>query len=103
MDHVAVYDEKYKKLLPSLPERARRLVAGSDAKMLGRGGIAIVHKASGMSRKTIQKGVREVTNVTGLPVEWNRNKGGGRKPLTETDKTLEADLLALVEDSAQGN
>ena len=103
MDHVAVYAEKYKKLLPSLPERARRLVAGSDAKMLGRGGIAIVHKASGMSRKTIQKGVREVTNVTGLPVEWNRNKGGGRKPLTETDKTLEADLLALVEDSAQGN
>jgi len=103
MNHVAVYAEKYKKLLPNLPERARRLVVGSDAKMLGRGGITIIHQASGMSRKTIRKGAQEVTDGTSLPAERNRNKGGGRKPLTKTDKTLETDLLALVEDSSQGD
>ena len=103
MDHIAVYTEKYKKLLPNLPERARRLVVGSDAKMLGRGGIAIIHKASGVSRKTIQKGVREVTEESSLPTERNRNNGGGRKALTDKDATLEADLLALVEDSSQGD
>lgn len=102
MDHIAVYAEKYKKLLPNLPERARRLVVGSDAKMLGRGGIAIIHKASGMSRKTIQKGAKEAAEGSSLPAERNRNNGGGRKALTDKDTTLEADLLALVEDSSQG-
>ncbi|EFK95676.1 Transposase, Rhodopirellula-type [sediment metagenome] len=71
--------------------------------MLGRGGITIIHQASGMSRKTIRKGAQEVTDGTSLPAERNRNKGGGRKPLTKTDKTLETDLLALVEDSSQGD
>jgi len=103
MDYVAVYAEKYKKLLPHLPERARRLVIGSDAKMLGRGGIAIVHKASGISRKTIRNGIKEGAEETSLSADRNRQDGGGRKPITATDKTLEPDLLALVEDSAQGD
>jgi len=103
MDQVTVYAEKYKKLLPNLPERARRLVVGSDAKMLGRGGVTIIHKASGISRKTIGKGMKEVADGVRLPAERNRKDGGGRKRITETDKTLETDLLALVEDSAQGD
>ncbi|MBI5078324.1 MAG: ISAzo13 family transposase [Candidatus Yonathbacteria bacterium] len=103
MDRIAIYAKKYKKLLPNLPERARRLVVGSDAKMLGRGGIAIVHKASGLARKTIWKGMKEVAEKASLPADRNRKDGGGRKKITEKDKTLETDLLALVEDSSRGD
>lgn len=103
MDHVAIYAEKYKTLLPNLSERAQRLVVGSDAKMLGRGGITLVHKASGMSRKTIRKGIREMEGGTRLPEHRSRKGGGGRKKITEIDKSLKNDLLNLVEDVSCGD
>lgn len=55
------YKSKYKQLLPELPERARRLVVAADAKRLGRGGITLIHKASGISRVTIKKALMNLT------------------------------------------
>ncbi len=103
MELLVLYSEKYKKLIPNLSERAKRLVVASDAKMLGNGGIAIIHRASGISRKTIRKGIKEIEEEITLPAERNRKNGGGRKKITETDKTLESDLLSLVKDSVQGD
>src|SRR6266545_4825600 len=47
-------------LSPHLDERRRRLLAGAQARALGRGGIAVVARASGMARSTVRIGTSEV-------------------------------------------
>ncbi len=103
MSEVEIYRQKYQQLLPELSERARRLVVAADAKSRGKGGSKFVHKASGVSLPTIRKGIRELDAGVTLPEYRDRQWGGGRKKITHTDTTLEADLIALVEDSSQGD
>jgi transposase len=103
MDLLVSYKKKYASILPELPERARRLVVAADAKQLGRGGITLVHRASGMTRKTIRKGIRELDEKPSLSPERSRRTGGGRKKLTEKDPTLKQDLEKLAEAHALGD
>ena len=44
---------KFRALWPLLDERTRRLTAASEAKALGRGGVSLVRRACGLSRKAI--------------------------------------------------
>ena len=103
MNKTIAYKSKYKQLLPELSERARRLVVAADAKLLGRGGVTFIHKASGISRVTIKKGLDEIDAKISLPKTRNRRPGGGRKKITHTDKTILKDLKALVADSTRGD
>lgn len=103
MPDLVLYQQKYARLLPALGERARRLVVAADAATLGTGGSMFVHRASHVSLPTIRKGIRELTAGITLPDNRDRQSGGGRKKLTDTDPTLVTDLLALVQDSAQGD
>ena len=48
---------KFEAVLPHLGERQRRLVLGAQARWLGYGGIELVARASGVSRKTVSAGV----------------------------------------------
>ena len=43
-----------------LDERQRRLLAGAQARALGRGGIRAVARASGMREGTVARGAREL-------------------------------------------
>ena len=52
--------ERFRALAPELSERGRRIWAASEARVLGRGGIAAVSRASGISENTIRKGMREI-------------------------------------------
>jgi len=95
---------KYRAVAPGLTERSRRLWAAAEAAALGHGGIALVERATGISRSTISRGMREVAvgaHAT-LPPERTRRAGGGRKRATEQDPTLVADLEALVEPTTSG-
>jgi hypothetical protein len=103
MSEMEIYQHKYQQLLPKLSERARRLVVAADAKSRGYGGSMFVHKASGISLPTIRKGIRELDTGVMLPENRDRQPGGGRKNILETDVTVENDLLALVEASSQGD
>jgi len=94
---------KYKGLGPALNERSRRLWAATEAKALGHGGIAVVVQATGISRSTIQRGVRELEAGEPVDPERTRRPGGGRKPITENNAQLLADLDALVEPTASGD
>jgi len=87
----------------ALDERSRRLVFAAEARALGRGGIAKVHRATGIARSTIWRGIAEL-HAPG-PKEFTRIRrpGGGRKRLIETDPTLLADLEALVDPEARGD
>jgi DDE family transposase len=89
-------------VMPHLDERQRRIVAGAEARALGRGGIAMVARVTGMSRSTVQDAVAEV-DAGVEPSTRVRRPGGGRKPLPETDPTLLADLEALVAPESRGD
>lgn len=81
MIKIETYKQKYQQLLPELSERARRLVTAADAGSLGRGGVSFVHKASGISRVAITKGIAELNAEVKLPPERDRQPGAGRKLL----------------------
>ena len=94
---------KYKGLSPVLTERSRRLWAATEAKALGRGGVALVERATGVSRSTIQRGLRELEAGETLGADRTRRSGGGRKRTTEKDPALLRDLDALVEPTELGD
>lgn len=95
---------KYRALRRVFTERSRRLWAATEARALGHGGIAQVERATGVSRSTIQRGLRELAHpATTASTERIRRPGGGRKRLTTQDPTLRADLDALVEPTAPGD
>jgi len=84
-------------------ERSRRIWAATEARAIGHGGIALVERATGISRATIQRGLRELDADAPLPPGRTRKAGGGRKRTTALDTTLLADLDALVEPTARGD
>lgn len=86
-----------------LTERSRRIWAASEAVSLGHGGIAVVEEATGISRSTISRGMRELDAGEALPPERSRRPGGGRKRTVEKDPRLLADLDRLVEPTASGD
>ena len=51
---------KFRALSPVMDERLTRLWAGAEADALGDGGIAIVERATGLSRTTIRAGRDEL-------------------------------------------
>jgi transposase len=99
----ATLRSKHAALRAVFTERSRRLWAASEARALGHGGIALVERATGISRSTIQRGLRELERTTQLPPDRTRHVGGGRKRTPATDPTLLRDLDALVEPTAPGD
>lgn len=103
MDLLVTYTNRYRQLLPQLDERSRRLVAGADAKDLGRGGISFVCQTSGLDRKTISRGIQDLDNPDSLPAGRCRKQGGGRKKITVKDPTIVKDLEDLADDESRGD
>ena len=77
--------------------------AASEARVLGRGGIAAVSRASGISPNTIRKGMREIESGERLAGGRVRRRGGGRKPIGETDPELVVTLERLVAEDCRGD
>ena len=94
---------KYEALSPALNERSRRIWAAAEAKALGYGGIATVERATGISRATIARGIRQLDSTASLDPESIRRPGGGRKRAVDLDPTLRADLDGLVEPATSGD
>lgn len=95
--------ERFRALAPELSERGRRIWAASEARALGRGGIAAVARASGISENTIRKGMREIDADDRLESGRVRRRGGGRKPITETDPDVLQALERLVAEDCRGD
>ncbi len=100
---LATLRTKYRALASVFTERSRRIWAATEARAIGHGGIALVERATGISRSTIQRGSRELAVGTTLPPERTRKPGAGRKRATTHDATLVRDLDALVEPTAPGD
>ncbi|MDP4510552.1 ISAzo13 family transposase [Nonomuraea turcica] len=95
---------KFEALLPHLNERQQRLMLGTEARLLGHGGIRAVARAAGVSETTVRKGVFELeSGLRPSPDDRVRRSGGGRKPVAEHDPGLVPALLALVEPDERGD
>ena len=78
-------------------------MAANEAQFLGYGGISLVSRASGLSRKAITNGIREIEMGIALPAGRVRCCGAGRKKITVRDPGLTAALDRLVEPEARGD
>ena len=98
-------EAKYRSLAPVLTERSKRLWAATEARALGHGGIALVERATGISRSTIQRGMRELDSGQTLTLGSDRVRrpGAGRIPAVVKDPLLLEDLDALIEPTASGD
>jgi len=99
--------QKYQALRGTLHEQSRRLWAAAEARSLGRGGIAAVIAATGMSSATVHKGLAELETRArgneGLPPDRIRRPGGGRKRAIDQQPGLAAALESLVEPTVRGD
>lgn len=92
---------KYEQLSFCLNEKSRRLWAATEAKSIGRGGISIVHDATGIDFKTIRKGIKELEGSG--QNKRVRKTGGGRKKLKDVEMNLVSDLQVLVDPVTRGD
>ena len=102
MDSLAELTAKLHSVWPLLDERTRRLMAASEAKALGYGGVSLVHRACGLSRKAITKGIHEIEEGAGLEGRIRR-PGAGRKPITVSDPRLVAALEEMIDYPTRGD
>jgi hypothetical protein len=98
---------KYRSLSPVLDERQRRLWAAAEAQAMGRGGLALVVRATGLAKTTVLRGLGELAGHPAAgtaPVPGRtRRPGGGRKNLTAIDTGLIRAMEKLVEPATRGD
>jgi predicted transcriptional regulator len=95
-------EERILTMLPYLNEAQKRLFLASEAISYGRGGISEIERISGVTRKTIRKGIAEI-NSGKAPNEKIRNDGGGRKPIETTHPNIEDEIRRLIDGSTYGD
>lgn len=76
-------------------------MAATEAVSLGFGGVSMVARACGLSRKAIHKGIRELAEGEPL-VGRVRRPGAGRKAITQSDPELVQALQALIDEQTRG-
>lgn len=106
-------NEKIPKMLPLLNERQQRLYLASEAESIGHGGVLQVSEASGISRKTIIKGKKELKELDSNrrlnntekanSISRVRKEGGGRKDLMEQNPKLLKALDVMLEPITRGH
>lgn len=99
---------RYESLQGTFTERSRRLFAGSEALAFGYGGLSAVNRATGLSKSTIKRGLKECQEIEAgqmpkLSPKRSRKPGGGRKKATEKYPELLPTLKGLVESTTRGD
>ena len=104
MSTLADLKRKFRAVWPHLDERTRRITAASEAVSAGYGGVALVHRACGLSRQTIARGMRDIARWSEpLPPGRRRRPGAGRKRITVTDPRLLQALEGMIEGQTRGD
>ena len=123
---------RFKSMGPILNERGLRIFAATEASIIGRGGVTLLHEITGLARSTIQRGqaelaaeaaareaIQESTQLdplsdisipnpdslapAALPIGKVRRSGGGRKKLADhCPEWLDA-LMGLLEPVTMGD
>ena len=92
------------KVLGTLNEAQARWFVAREVLARGRSGLKIVHEATGISRPTILKGIRELRAKKTLAAsERIRQPGGGRKRLEVVDPGWEQALDRIMDENTAGD
>jgi hypothetical protein len=103
MSSVLELKRKLRFIWPHLDERTRRITAANEALSLGYGGVSLVRRACGLSRKAIAKGIREI-KAGSVPVTGRiRRPGAGRKSIAVTDPGLLTALDEMIDGHTRGD
>ena len=99
---------RFRSLSPFLDERMRRLIAAAESDAIGYGGVSAVSRATGVSRRAITEGIKELRQRKKVrkstPVSSRiRREGAGRKRSAEKDPGLLEDLDRLVDPATRGD
>ena len=78
-------------------------MAASEAMGMGYGGVSLVRRACGLSRKAISKGIIEIQAGESPSANRIRRPGAGRKKITISDPELLAALDPLIEGGTRGD
>ena len=78
-------------------------MAASEATALGFGGVSVVHRACGLSRRAIAAGIPEIEQGAALAPGRIRRPGAGRKPITVSDPQLVDTLEGMIAPDTRGD
>ena len=95
--------KRYREMAPVLNEQSLRRFVALEAQALGRGGVSLMARISGLARSTIYHGLSDIRDNVSAPPGRVRKQGGGRKKKSSQDPTLVADLRRLVEPATRGD
>ena len=99
---------RYRALRGVLNERTLRLWAGAEARAVGRG-IRLVAEATGLSRDTVRRGLRDLQELEDNPTavaperQRIRRPGSGRPPVEESQPGLLEALEKLINPTTRGD
>src|SRR5215510_3106858 len=95
--------KRYREMAVVLNEQSRRRFVALEARALGRGGVSLMARISGLALSTIYHGLSDIGRDVSAPPGRIRKTGGGRKKKTVEDPTLVTDLESLVEPARRGD
>jgi transposase len=103
MNDVSNITKRFNLLEPIFGEREVRMLVAAEAECVGRGGVTLVAEATGVSRRRIAEGIKELRQEERLGKGRTRRKGGGRKKIIEKDAALHRDLDLLLDPCTRGD
>jgi len=71
--------KRYREMAPVLNEQSHRRFVALEARTLGRGGVSLMARISGLARSTVYQGLSDIRNRVSAPAGRIRKEGGGRK------------------------
>lgn len=92
-------------VLPTLNEFQSRRFLASEARAFGHGGASLASRISGVSRRTIVAGLKELDAPVsaGLGANRSRKSGAGRKSIGKSNPQILDVLASLVDAHTKGN
>ena len=106
MESDKLLKQKYEEILPILNEKQTRLVLAAEAKSLGRGGLSKVSILTGISRVTLNSGIKELAEIKTNEIIKSvqiRKQGGGRKKETDKNSEIEKVVEEIVNPHTMGD
>ena len=96
--------KRFDLLSPIFDERTRRLWAAAEAIVSEHGGITVTSRATGISRRAITEGCKELQEAKPTPMPSAvRRPGGGRKRIEDKYPDIKDRLESLVEPLTRGD
>src|SRR5487761_2085258 len=102
MVDASAFRDRFAAVGRNLDERSRRLFAAAEARSAGPGGITAASRAAGVTRSTIGRGLKDLSDPDALTGAIRR-AGSGRPTLTASDPALLEQLRQILEPATMGD